>query len=294
MLAIRRLLTDEKYLGNYVYNRKSGKLKSRRKANPPDSWIRCNNAFEAIIDPTTFAKAAKRIEARSRRAIRTWKSDREMLSRLKACLQREGRLSAGTIDGCHELPRHMTYIYRFGSLRHAYELIGYRPDTFRSSDARRAVVATAHKVAADLVCAIQSAGIDATFDAEQAKLTIAPQLSVSIIIVRCQRMATGALRWPVRRRIDSISKLVLVVRLQQDNASVLDYFLMPQKRVPKGRLTFRRTRRAQLQRFRMTELGALVGTLLHHVDSNRPQRRWRVAPPHNPQPKRVAPVASCR
>ena len=51
-----------------------------------------------------------------------------------------------------------------------------------------------------------------------------------------------------------ISKLVLVVRLQQDNASVLDYFLMPQKRVPKGRLTFRRTRRAQLQRFRMTEL----------------------------------------
>ena len=107
MLAIRRLLTDEKYLGNHVYNRKSGKLKSRRKANPPDRWIRCNNAFEAIIDPAMFAKAAKRIEARPRRAIRTWKSDREMLSRLKACLEREGRLSAGIIDGCNELPRHV-------------------------------------------------------------------------------------------------------------------------------------------------------------------------------------------
>ena len=155
--------------------------------------------FRSDHRPRMFAKAAKRIEARPRRAIRTWKSDREMLSRLKACLEREGRLSAGIIDGCNELPRHMTYIYRFGSLRHAYELIGYRPDTFRSFDARRAVVAMAHKVAADLVCAIQSAGIDATFDAEPATLTIAPDLSVSIIIVRCQRMATGALRWPMRR-----------------------------------------------------------------------------------------------
>ena len=152
----------------------------------------------------------------------------------------------------------------------------------------------AHKVAADLVCAIQSAGIDATFDAEPARLTIAPDLSVSIVIVRCQRMATGALRWPMRRRIDHIPKLVLVARLQQDNASVLDYYLMPQKSVLKGRLTFRGTRRARLQPFRMTDLDALVGALLHHVDLNRPQRRWRLAPPHNPAPKRVAPVASCR
>ena len=31
MLAIRHLLEDEKYLGNYVYNRKSGKLKTSRR-----------------------------------------------------------------------------------------------------------------------------------------------------------------------------------------------------------------------------------------------------------------------
>jgi hypothetical protein len=34
MLAIRRLLSCDKYIGNYVYNRKSGKLKGRRTPNP--------------------------------------------------------------------------------------------------------------------------------------------------------------------------------------------------------------------------------------------------------------------
>ena len=54
MLSIRRLLECDKYIGNYVYNRKSGKLKGKRTPNPPDLWVRCDNAFEAIIDPALF------------------------------------------------------------------------------------------------------------------------------------------------------------------------------------------------------------------------------------------------
>jgi DNA invertase Pin-like site-specific DNA recombinase len=59
MLAIRRLLTCEKYIGSYVYNRKSGKLKSRRTPNPPEQWVRCNNAFESIIEAAMFEAAGK-------------------------------------------------------------------------------------------------------------------------------------------------------------------------------------------------------------------------------------------
>jgi len=64
MLAIRRHLEDEKYLGNYVYNRKSGKLKTPRTPNPENTWVRCNGAFEAIIDPAIFAEAGKIIVGR--------------------------------------------------------------------------------------------------------------------------------------------------------------------------------------------------------------------------------------
>jgi len=86
MLAIRRHLEDEKYLGNYVYNRKSGKLKTSRRPNPENTWVRCNGAFEAIIDPAIFAEAGKIIAGRPRRTLRAWKSDRRMLALLKTRL----------------------------------------------------------------------------------------------------------------------------------------------------------------------------------------------------------------
>jgi DNA invertase Pin-like site-specific DNA recombinase len=59
MLSIRRLLACDKYIGSYVYNRKSGKLKGKRTPNPPDLWVRCDNAFEAIIDPALFRAAGR-------------------------------------------------------------------------------------------------------------------------------------------------------------------------------------------------------------------------------------------
>lgn len=82
--------------------------------------MRFNGAFEAIIDPATFAKADKIIAGRPRRTMRTWKSDRRMLALLETRLQQQGRLTAGIIDSSPELPCTMTYIYRFGTLRRAY------------------------------------------------------------------------------------------------------------------------------------------------------------------------------
>lgn len=108
MLAIRRLLTCEKCLGHYVYNRKSGKLRSTRKSNPPASWVRYDDAFESIISPVRECR--KIIENRPRRTIRAWKSDAEMLSRLSALLLKKGRLTSRIIENSDDLPCTQTYI----------------------------------------------------------------------------------------------------------------------------------------------------------------------------------------
>jgi hypothetical protein len=63
-----------------------------------------------------------------------------MLRLLRELLESRGRLTCALIEGAADLPCSMTYIVRFGSLRRAYELIGYHPDTFRVftiQDARR-------------------------------------------------------------------------------------------------------------------------------------------------------------
>jgi Recombinase. len=76
--TVHQIVTNEKYVGNNVFNRVSFKLKKRRVRNPPDMLVRTAGAFEAIVPPDLFVRAATLIEERSRRF-----SEAEMLDGLK-------------------------------------------------------------------------------------------------------------------------------------------------------------------------------------------------------------------
>ena len=88
--TVHQVLTNEKYVGNNVYNRISFKLKKKRVANPPDMWIRASGAFTAIVEPTLFEAVRRIIQERSRRF-----TTEEMLERL-ATLAEENRLAVRT------------------------------------------------------------------------------------------------------------------------------------------------------------------------------------------------------
>jgi len=86
--TIHQVLTNEKYIGNNVYNRTSFKLKKQRVKNPPEMWIRSDGAFKAIVDPQLFYQAQGIILERNRRF-----TNEEMLDRLKYLYQKHGKLS---------------------------------------------------------------------------------------------------------------------------------------------------------------------------------------------------------
>ncbi len=65
--TVHEVLTNEKYIGNNVYHRTSCKLKQRHVENPPNLWVRADNAFTGIIDATTFMAAQGIILTRSRK-----------------------------------------------------------------------------------------------------------------------------------------------------------------------------------------------------------------------------------
>ncbi len=48
--TVHQVLTNEKYIGNNVYNRTSFKLKKKHVQNPPDMWFRAEGAFEAVVN----------------------------------------------------------------------------------------------------------------------------------------------------------------------------------------------------------------------------------------------------
>src|SRR5579883_3363026 len=69
--SVHQILTNHKYIGSNVFNRRSFKLKRIRVNNPPDMWIVKTKAFEPIISEDEFLRAQEIIEARHRH----WSND---------------------------------------------------------------------------------------------------------------------------------------------------------------------------------------------------------------------------
>lgn len=120
--TVHQVLTNEKYVGNNIYNRVSFKLKKKRVTNPPHMWIRAEGAFEPVVLAGHFLAAQEIIQARSRRY-----TDEELLDQLRKLLEREGRLSGLLIDEADAMASSSVYRHRFRSLVRAYQLIGYTP-----------------------------------------------------------------------------------------------------------------------------------------------------------------------
>jgi hypothetical protein len=120
--TVHQVLTNEKYIGNNVYNRVSFKLKKLRVINTPDMWIRKPAAFEPIVAADVFYTAQGIIRARARRY-----SDEELIDRLKGLYRIKGFLSGIVIDEAEGMPSSSVYVHRFGSLIRAYQLVGFSP-----------------------------------------------------------------------------------------------------------------------------------------------------------------------
>src|SRR6202000_2095317 len=76
--TVHQVLTNPKYIGANIYNRRSFKLKHKRINNPVEMWIWRDGAFEPIVDATVFEQARRIIDSRHQHL-----SDEALLERLK-------------------------------------------------------------------------------------------------------------------------------------------------------------------------------------------------------------------
>lgn len=221
--TVHQILSNEKYAGHNVYNRVSFKLKQKRVTNPPDMWIRADNAFEPIIDQNLFNGAQRIIEARSRRF-----SDTELLQMLADLLAKNGELSGLVIDELEEMPSSATYRHRFGSLIRAYQLIGYVPDRdYRYIETNRVLRLMHPNTVAATITKITDVGGDVAIDPTTDLLTINREFTLSVVIVRCTQTAAGSLRWKLRLDAGLKPDITVAVRMNPENAAPRDYYLLP-------------------------------------------------------------------
>jgi DNA invertase Pin-like site-specific DNA recombinase len=221
--TVHQLLTNEKYIGNNVYNRRSFKLKGERVNNPPDQWVRADGAFEAIVDADFFAAAQRIVSARSRRF-----TDEEMLERLTHLYEEKGWLSGLVIDETEEMPSSSVYRSRFGSLIRAYQKIGYSPTRdYRYIEVNRALRDMHPGIVADTISQIEVLGGEVRQDPKTDLLRINDEFTASVVIVRCFRTLSGFLRWKIRLDTGLRPDITVAIRMDPENKVARDHYLLP-------------------------------------------------------------------
>lgn len=228
--TVHQILINEKYIGNNVWNRGSFKLKRHRVRNDASLWARANGAFEAIVDREQFETAQAIIAERSARL-----TDDEMLSALATLLKRVGSLSGIIIDEAEGCPSSSAFSARFGSLLRAYKLVGYTPERdYRYIEINRRLRAMHPDVMLDTISRITERG--AVVINGNGLLLVNGEFSVSVVIVRCHSTSAGSLRWHVGLDRGLDPDIIVAVRMNPDNKTVRDYFILPTHEIDGGKI----------------------------------------------------------
>ena len=253
--TVHQVLINEKYVGNNVWNRQSFKLKQKRVVNGPDDWVRANGAFQPIIDQSLFDAAQAIIQKRSIRL-----SDEEMLADLNTLLQQRGSLSGMIIDECENMPSSGAFRSRFGSLTRAYVLIGYRPERdYLNLEINRYLRDLHPRIVAETMARIRDIGGTVELDPVTDLMTVNGEFTASLVLSRCQETPAGARRWVIRFDTALHSDITVAVRMDSNNETALDYYLLPALDMTMARMRLAERNAAGLDAYRHDTLDTLDG-----------------------------------
>ena len=254
--TVRQILTNEKYIGNNLYNRHSFKLKKLHVKNTPDMWVRKEGAFEGIVPTEDFFTVQQILAARA-----TQYTDEELLERLRRLYQNQGTLSSVVIDQAPDLPGATALSKRFGGLGRVYELIGFRPERdLQYLEINRKLRRLHPGIVQRTQQTIAALGGDIHCDPKTDLLHMNDELVISLVLARCQRLPTGLQRWrvhfdPARYAAD----ITVAIRLDDTNETELDYFLLPRLNFGLSRVQLTERNAAEFECFRFDDLDFFYG-----------------------------------
>lgn len=221
--TVHQILTNEKYIGNNVYNRTSFKLKIEHRRNAPEDWIRKDEAFQSIVSPELFWQAQAIIDQRSHHL-----DDEQMLELLRELLEKHGGLSGVMIDEEEGVPSSSSYRSRFGSLCRAYGLVGYRPRRdYAYLEINRALRRYHPEAIAQVKHGIASHGGFVRTSPDTDILTINEEFTTSLVVARCKPTPGGKYRWLIRLDASLEPDVTLVIRMDHANRQAFDFYVLP-------------------------------------------------------------------
>jgi DNA invertase Pin-like site-specific DNA recombinase len=242
--TVNDLLRNERYIGTLTYNRISLKLQSPQIINPKTKWIRGKGAIQPIVAERLFALTQARL-GRGREF-----SDDDLLNRLTAVWCVKGQLTGNTITECPGSPSLTTLKQRFGGLKQAFKLVGYRQthryryakfaDTLRLAD---------RELIYRLTCLTAGHGGLLNLDPISTSFKVDGGYTVSTVILPYTRRKGGRPGWWLFSRYIVNCDYLLLVRMQESNTSILDIHLLPSPLIVGPSVRFTSEKMAALTRY---------------------------------------------
>ncbi|MPW20134.1 MULTISPECIES: recombinase family protein [Burkholderiaceae] len=253
--TVREVLTNEKYIGNNIYNRVSFKLKKARVTNSPDMWIRKDGAFQPIVPAEAFYTAQGIMRARARRY-----SNEELIERLRNLYRDRGFLSGVVIDETEGMPSTSVYVYHFGSLIRAYQTVGFTPGRdYRYIETNRFLRRLHPEIIEQTERRIADLGGAVVRDTATDMLTVNSEFTVCLVLARCQTYDSSHSHWKIRFDTSLLPDITVAVRLNHANSGTLDYYLLPRLDFAQARIHLAERNSIEFESYRFDTLEYLYG-----------------------------------
>lgn len=252
---VLNILTNEKYIGNLIYNRCSSKLHTSTKQNAPALWRRNAGAFPGIVTAEIFTEAIRERARRHRR----WTAD-DLLEILRYLHQVHGRVSQRLISAHEGGPHPKCFALRFGSMSKAYALAGIPETKFRRVVATNREMRLLHSSIVERVMAnVESCGGTSQLGRTHGCLLVNGNINLRVQVVRARQDVSGRIRWRFGARWTPTPDFALFGMLTKTNDAVEDYYLMPRSVCALGPQLVREESRSEWDIYRFETLEGVFG-----------------------------------
>ncbi|GAB0511907.1 recombinase family protein [Escherichia coli] len=212
---IHQILTNEKYIGNNIYN-----------------------------------KAQEIIQLRSIHL-----TNEDLLEKLKEKLESNGKLSGFIIDEDDTGPSSSVYRTRFGGLLRAYTLIGYKPEhDYSYLQINEALRSFYSEIIEDFKGEILKSNCHIDEYKYYPMLYINDEFLISVLVTKCIHMKSGKLRWKVRFDNSQKADITIVIRMNSQNISPLDFYIIPKIENEYSKMCMMETNNIRLDLYRFDNL----------------------------------------
>lgn len=227
------MLRNPKYAGCLVFNRRSQRLRTSKRANSREQWIVRPESFPAIISAADFQRVQTKIADRV--CVR---SNQRLLDELRDYVQSRGK-GLPRRASPNGLASTSTYTKRFGSIIAAYKLIGFPWSRNTSQSIQQLKTRAGQRTGLwkELRRILRDRGIEFQDDGDMLHLEDLGPLRLALgIPFENLRIPSN---WRVNTRVHKEPHALIVARIGFGSDEVSDFVFLAQ--APLGRTSFRLT-----------------------------------------------------